>query len=205
MSDATVFVVDDDPAMRESMSFLMGSVGIRVKTFEDAHAFLDQYDNAERGCLVLDVRMPGMSGLELQERLSTDGVSLPVVMVTGYGDVPMAVRALKSGALDFIEKPFTDQELLDRVNEALNVDRRLHRETEKRENYDTRVGRLTERELQVMRLVVDGRSNKMIAHELGLSPKTVEVHRARVMDKMEVGSLAQLLRLVIGNTPQDTA
>jgi FixJ family two-component response regulator len=205
MSDATVFVVDDDPAMRESLSFLMGSVGIRVKTFEDAHAFLDQYDSEERGCLVLDVRMPGMSGLELQERLSTNGVSLPVVMVTGYGDVPMAVRALKSGALDFIEKPFTDQELLDRVNEALNVDRRLHREAEKRVNYDVRVGRLTERELQVMRLVVDGKSNKMIAHELGLSPKTVEVHRARVMDKMEVGSLAQLLRLVIGNTPKDAA
>jgi FixJ family two-component response regulator len=205
MSDATVFVVDDDPAMRESLSFLIGSVGIRVKTFENAHAFLDQYDSEERGCLVLDVRMPGMSGLELQERLSTTGVSLPVVMVTGYGDVPMAVRALKSGALDFIEKPFTDQELLDRVNEALNVDRRIHRETKKRLNYDARVGRLTERELQVMRLVVDGKSNKMIAHELGLSPKTVEVHRARVMDKMEVGSLAQLLRLVIGHSPQETA
>jgi FixJ family two-component response regulator len=205
MSDATVFVVDDDPAMRESLSFLIGSVGIRVKTFENAHAFLDQYDSEERGCLVLDVRMPGMSGLELQERLSTTGVSLPVVMVTGYGDVPMAVRALKSGALDFIEKPFTDQELLDRVNEALNVDRRIHRETKKRLNYDARVGRLTERELQVMRLVVDGKSNKMIAHELGLSPKTVEVHRARVMDKMEVGSLAQLLRLMIAHSPQETA
>ena len=205
MNDSTVFVVDDDPAMRESLSFLMGSVGIRVKTFEDAQTFLDQHDSGDRGCLVLDVRMPGMSGLELQEHLIQQGISLPVVMVTGYGDVPMAVRALKSGALDFIEKPFTDQELLDRVNEALHVDERLRRLEEKRSLFDSRVSRLTERESQVMRLVVDGKSNKLIAHELGLSPKTVEVHRSRVMDKMEAGSLAQLLRLVIGNAPRETA
>jgi len=204
MNDSTVFVVDDDPAMRESLSFLMGSVGIRVKTFEDAQTFLDQHDSGDRGCLVLDVRMPGMSGLELQEHLIQQDISLPVVMVTGYGDVPMAVRALKSGALDFIEKPFTDQELLDRVNEALHVDERLRRLEEKRSLFDARVKRLTERESQVMRLVVDGKSNKLIAHELGLSPKTVEVHRSRVMDKMEAGSLAQLLRLVIGNTPRET-
>jgi len=205
MNDSTVFVVDDDPAMRESLSFLMGSVGICVKTFENAQAFLDQHDSGDRGCLVLDVRMPGMSGLELQEHLKQQGISLPVVMVTGYGDVPMAVRALKSGALDFIEKPFTEQELLDRVNEALHVDERLRRLEEKRSLFDSRVSRLTERESQVMQLVVDGKSNKLIAHELGLSPKTVEVHRSRVMDKMEAGSLAQLLRLVIGNTPRETA
>ena len=205
MNDSTVFVVDDDPAMRESLSFLMGSVGIRVRTFENAQAFLDQHDTGERGCLVLDVRMPGMSGLELQEHLNQQGVSLPVVMITGYGDIPMAVRALKSGALDFIEKPFTEQELLDRVNEALHVDERLRRLEEKRVLFDARVSRLTERESQVMQLVVDGKSNKLIAHELGLSPKTVEVHRSRVMDKMEAGSLAQLLRLVIGNSPRETA
>jgi FixJ family two-component response regulator len=205
MNDSTVFVVDDDPAMRESLSFLMGSVGIRVETFENAQAFLDQHDTGDRGCLVLDVRMPGMSGLELQEHLVQRGISLPVVMITGYGDVPMAVRALKSGALDFIEKPFTEQELLDRVNEALHVDGRLSRLEEKRALFDARVSRLTERESQVMQLVVDGKSNKLIAHELGLSPKTVEVHRSRVMDKMEAGSLAQLLRLVIGNSPRETA
>lgn len=205
MNDSTVFVVDDDPAMRESLSFLMGSVGIRVETFENAQAFLDQHDTGDRGCLVLDVRMPGMSGLELQEHLIQRGISLPVVMITGYGDVPMAVRALKSGALDFIEKPFTEQELLDRVNEALHVDGRLSRLEEKRALFDARVSRLTERESQVMQLVVDGKSNKLIAHELGLSPKTVEVHRSRVMDKMEAGSLAQLLRLVIGNSPRETA
>jgi RNA polymerase sigma factor (sigma-70 family) len=205
MNDSTVFVVDDDPAMRESLSFLMGSVGIRVKTFENAQTFLDQHDTGDHGCLVLDVRMPGMSGLELQEHLIQRGISLPVVMITGYGDVPMAVRALKSGALDFIEKPFTEQELLDRVNEALHVDERLRRLEEKRALFDVRVSRLTERESQVMQLVVDGKSNKLIAHELGLSPKTVEVHRSRVMDKMEAGSLAQLLRLVIGNSPRETA
>jgi two-component system response regulator FixJ len=205
MNDSTVFVVDDDPAMRESLSYLIGSVGIRVRTFENAQAFLDQHDSGDRGCLVLDVRMPGMSGLELQEHLNQQGLSLPVVMVTGYGDVPMAVRALKSGALDFLEKPFTDQELLDRVNEALHVDERLRRLEEKRSLFDARVSRLTKRESQVMHLVVDGKSNKLIAHELGLSPKTVEVHRSRVMDKMEAGSLAQLLRLVIGNSPRETA
>ena len=194
----TVFVVDDDPAMRESLSFLVGSVGLAVECFATARDFLDRYDGRRGGCLVLDVRMPGMSGLELQERLADRGVDIPIVMITGFGDVPMAVRALKRGALDFIEKPFTDQDLLDRIHEALERDRCGRAERARREEIAARIAKLTPRERQVMDCVLAGKPNKVIAAELTLSPKTIEVHRARMMDKMQVSSLAELLQLVIG-------
>ena len=194
----TVFVVDDDPAMRESLSFLVGSVGLAVECFANARDFLDRYDEQRDGCLVLDVRMPGMSGLELQEKLTDRGVDIPIVMITGFGDVPMAVRALKRGAMDFIEKPFTDQDLLDRIHEAIEVDRKRRTDRARRDEVSARIGRLTPRERQVMNSVLAGKPNKVIAHELGLSPKTIEVHRARMMDKMQVASLAELLQLVIG-------
>ena len=195
---ATVFVVDDDPAMRESLAFLVGSVGLHVESYADARDFLARYDSSRAGCLVLDVRMPAMSGLELQERMAERKIELPIIMITGFGDVPMAVRALKLGALDFIEKPFTDQEILDRIHEAIEEDRHRRAERADREELDRRMGRLTVREKQVMECVLAGKANKVIAGELNLSPKTIEVHRARMMDKMQVDSLAELLQLVIG-------
>lgn len=197
MLDATVYVVDDDPALRESLGYLLQSEGLTVRAFENARLFLAAYDREARGCLVVDVRMPEMSGLQLQEHLATEGSTLPVIVITGHGDVPMAVKALKNGALDFIEKPFADQQLLDRVHEALDVDRRLHGERAKRDDILRRLQRLTKREREVMTGVAEGKANKVIAEELGLSPKTVEVHRARLMQKLEVDSLAQLMRFAI--------
>jgi len=197
LASATVFIVDDDPAMRDSMSFLVRSVGMAVETFASAQAFLDTYDPDRPGCLVFDVRMPGMSGLELQEFLVERGIKAPVVMVTGYGDVPMAVRALKGGAVDFLEKPFTDQELLETINEAIERDHRRRGKDAELSKVRERIARLTPREREVMDLVLDGKPNKVIAAELGLSPKTVEVHRSRVMAKMQVASLAGLLQSVL--------
>ncbi len=197
LASATVFIVDDDPAMRDSMSFLVRSVGMAVETFASAQEFLDAYDPERPGCLVFDVRMPGMSGLELQEFLSERGIRSPVIMVTGYGDVPMAVRALKGGAVDFLEKPFTDQELLETINEAIERDYRQRGKESERSKVEERIARLTPREREVMDLVIDGKPNKVIAAELELSPKTVEVHRSRVMAKMQVSSLAALLQTVL--------
>jgi RNA polymerase sigma factor (sigma-70 family) len=197
MIDATVYVVDDDPALRESLGYLLQSEGLIVRAFEGARQFLAEYDRDARGCLVVDVRMPEMSGLQLQEYLAAEGSTLPVIVITGHGDVPMAVKALKNGALDFIEKPFADQQLLDRVHEALDVDRRRFGERAKRDDILRRLERLTKREREVMTGVAEGKANKVIAEELGLSPKTVEVHRARLMQKLEVDSLAQLMRFAI--------
>jgi len=197
MTDATVYVVDDDPALRESLGYLLQSEGLMVRAFESARQFLAEYDRASRGCLVVDVRMPEMSGLQLQEYLAAEGSALPIIVISGHGDVPMAVKALKNGALDFIEKPFADQQLLDRVHEALDVERRLYGERAKHDEIERRLSRLTKREREVMNGVAGGKANKVIAEELGLSPKTVEVHRARLMQKLEVDSLAQLMRLAI--------
>ena len=197
VTDATVYVVDDDPALRESLSYLLRSEGLRVRTFDSARAFLGEHEDNTRGCLVVDVRMPEMSGLQLLEHLTEVGSELPVIVITGHGDVPMAVRALKCGALDFIEKPFGDQALLDRVHEALDEDRRRHGEQIQRDEIVRRMARLTQREREVMDRVAEGKPNKIIAEELGLSPKTVEVHRARLMHKLEVDSLAQLMRIAI--------
>lgn len=197
MIDATVYVVDDDPALRESLGYLLQSEGLTVRTFAGARQFLAERECEARGCLVVDVRMPEMSGLQLQDYLAAEGSTLPIIVITGHGDVPMAVKALKNGALDFIEKPFADQQLLDRVHEALDVDRRLHGERATRDDILRRLSRLTKREREVMTGVADGKANKVIAEELGLSPKTVEVHRARLMQKLEVDSLAQLMRFAI--------
>jgi two-component system response regulator FixJ len=194
-----VFVVDDDRAMRDSVRSLMFSVGFAVEVYESAGDFLDRYDRRRPGCVVLDVRMPGMSGLELQDRLVAEGIEVPIIMVSGYGDVPMAVRALKGGAIDFIVKPYTDQELLDRVNLAIACDDRRRVAAAMRADVEARVQRLTRRETQVIELVVEGKANKVIADELGLSHKTIEVHRARAMEKLRVGSLAELLQLVLGH------
>ncbi|MBL8471916.1 MAG: response regulator transcription factor [Rhodocyclaceae bacterium] len=195
-----VYVVDDDEAMRDSAAWLLESRGFRVRTFESAEAFLEIYGPALSGCLVLDVRMPGMSGLELFDKLrQTAGRTplIPVIFVTGHGDVPMAVGALKQGAADFIEKPFNDNELVRLVEQC------LARECEQRARHHIvlddmrRLESLTEREKEVMRLIVAGRLNKQIADDLGISIKTVEVHRARVMEKMDVRAVAELVQAVM--------
>ncbi len=193
----TVFVVDDDQAVRDSLRWLLESVGHGVETFESAHEFLDSYDPNRPGCLVLDVRIPGMSGLELQETLAARAMAIPIIMITGHGDISMAVQAMKDGALDFIEKPFNDQLLLDRVQYALNEDARRRRDRAEKEVLLERVAQLTPRELEVMREVVAGHPNKVVAHTLGISVKTVEIHRARAMEKMQAGSLPELVAMCI--------
>ena len=194
MMAQTVFVVDDDHAVRESIRELVGSVRLPVQTFASGQEFLGALNGAQPGCVVLDLRMPGMSGLDLQQQLVARNVAMPVIMISAYGDVPSVVHALKSGAVDFIEKPFSRQLLLDRIHRALELDERNRLNHGRRAEVATRVARLTPREREVMELVIGGKTNKAIAAELGLCEKTVEVHRAHVMAKMKVQSLAELVR-----------
>jgi two-component system response regulator FixJ len=194
-TDATVFIVDDDEAMREGLSLLMSAVNLKVKTFDSAQAFLDFYDQSQAGCLLLDVRMPGMSGLKLQDKLAERGINIPIIFITCHGDLPMAVEAVEKGAIDFLQKPVSDQTLLDKVQEALVIDIELRRKQAEREAMKEKLALLTPRERQVLELVKAGKLNKVIAHELGLSQRTVEVHRAGIMEKMEVDSLAELITL----------
>jgi len=190
-----VHVVDDEPAIRESLGMLLRSVGLKSRAYAGAHEFLETWRPAGTECLVCDVRMPGMSGLELQEALNARQARLPVVLITGHGDVAMAVRAMKAGASDFIEKPFNDQVLLDAVNRALA--RARDGQGAGRAEIEMRLDSLTPREREVMLLVVEGRPNKVVATRLGLSTRTVEVHRAKLMEKMQARSLADLVRMAI--------
>ncbi len=192
----TVFVIDDDPAVRDSLELLVRSIELPVKTFASGAEFLDSYRPEIFGCLVLDVRMPGISGIQLQERLSAKGSTLPIIFITGHADVPMAVKALKAGAVDFSEKPFNDQDLLDKIHQALGLDTEKRREAELRHEVRDRTESLTPREREVMELVGGGATNKIIAHRLELSQRTVEIHRANVMRKMKANSVAQLVRMV---------
>jgi RNA polymerase sigma factor (sigma-70 family) len=192
-----VFIVDDDDALRDSLTLLLESVRLTARTFASAQEFLREFNRKSPGCLVLDVRMPGMSGLELLDRLMADGVSLPIILLTAHADVPMAVRALKGGALDFLTKPFSSQELLDRIQEALEQDRRRREHEADIAAVAARFARLTPREREVMALVVEGNSNKEIAAALGVSSKTVEAHRTKVMDKTEADSVAGLVRMAL--------
>ena len=187
--------MDDDPAVGKSLRFLFESVGLAVRTFGSGPEFLAGVGPAESGCLVLDVRMPSMSGLDLMPLLREKGIFLPIIILTGHGDVPMAVRALKGGAADFIEKPFNQQAFLDSVHRAIERDARLRAERASRAEVERRVGRLTPREREVMALVVTGSPNREIAVELGCSVKTIEVHRSRVMEKTEAGSVAELVKM----------
>jgi FixJ family two-component response regulator len=198
MSDyePTVFVVDDDEAVRRSLSMLVETVGLKVRTFSNGQEFLDSCGPNQAGCVVLDVRMPGMSGLEVQSKLKAGGVSIPVIIVTGHGDVPMAVEALKAGAMDFVEKPFRDQTLLDNIQEAIELDARNRSSHAQQTEIEARKALLTRREQQVMELLVAGKNNKTIAHELQISQKTVDFHRANVLEKMGVESVVKLVRLV---------
>ena len=192
---AVVFVIDDDPSMRGALEDLVGSVGLQVRPFASPQDFLQSKLPDAPGCLVLDVRLPGMSGLTFQKELARLGVALPVIFITGHGDIPMSVRAMKAGAVEFLTKPFHDQELLDAIHTAIERDRERRREAvlvaELRERYAT----LTERERQIMTLVAVGRANKQIAAELNLSEMTVKVHRGQVMRKMHAGSLPELVRM----------
>ena len=203
-SESTVFVVDDDQAMRHSLKWLIESVGLRVRTFGSASDFLEAYYPGQAGCLLLDVRMPGMSGLELQSYLTRQEIRLPVIIITGHGDVTMAVRAMKAGAVDFIEKPFNDEALLSSLRNALAFGQKQREQQSQRSAIAARLAELTPREHEVMDMVTDGRSNREIAAALGDSAKTVEAHRARVMDKMRADSLADLVRmaLIVGGSAQ---
>ena len=193
----TVFVVDDDQAVRESLALLVQSVGIEAETFASAQAFLDAYRPDQRGCLITDIRMPGMSGLELQEQLCRDGVRIPVIVLTGHGDVPAAVRALKGGAVDFVEKPFNPQALLDLVQQAIARDEEIRELADQEAVVAERMALLTPREHEVMTLVIAGKANKVIAIELVISERTVELHRGRIMKKMQARSLAELMRMLL--------
>lgn len=190
-----VFVVDDDQAVRDSLGLLLRSMGQKARLFDSAQAFLDDYDPTMAGCIVLDIRMPGMSGMELQQKLKTMHCTVPIIFVTGHGDVPMAVEAMHHGAFDFIQKPFRDQELLDRINQALTWDHEHRSDEDYRRGVIERFQNLTPREREVMDCVVRGLANKVIAMDLSLSQRTVEIHRARVMEKMNARSLADLVRM----------
>ena len=188
----TVFIVDDDAAIRFAMQALMDSVNLNHEIFESGDEFLEKITEQRPGCLVLDIRMPGLGGLELQEELIKRGNTLPIIFITGHGDVPMAVEAMQKGAVDFIQKPFRDQELLDRIREALATDEERREEQQQHAEVNQRLDRLTNREREVFDLVVTGKPNKVIAYELGVSQRTVEIHRARVMEKMQARSLADI-------------
>lgn len=193
----TVFVVDDDEGVRNSLRFLLRSVGLAARTLASASEFLESYEPTQPGCLVLDVRMPGMSGLELQQQLNVRGAMIPVIFVTGHGDIPMAVEAMQQGAFDFLQKPFRDQDLIDRIQRALEHDSRNRSAVAGHARTRERLESLTPREREVLALMTSGKPNKVMAAELGVSQRTVEIHRARVMEKTGAASLAQLVRMVM--------
>ncbi|MEY3713293.1 MAG: hypothetical protein RL321_913 [Pseudomonadota bacterium] len=194
---ATVHVVDDDDAVRSSLRLLLKSFGLPTIAYASAQEFLGAWDSDQPGCLVLDVRMPGMSGIELQAELNQRGAIIPVIFISGHGDIPMAVEAIQHGAFDFLQKPFRDQDLIDRVQRALASDAEHRQVLQQRETLRQRFDSLTPREQEVLQLVTQGKANKVMAGDLGVSQRTVEIHRARVMEKMGAHSLAQLVRMVL--------
>lgn len=195
----TVFYIDDDEALCESVRFLLESVNLPTEIFLSARAFLENYDECRPGCLMLDVRMPEMTGLELQEQLRKRNIMLPIIFITGHGDVPMATRAMKAGAFEFLTKPFHDQTLLDIIQQAIEIDAGRRKALQHQIDIVQRIAKLTPREKEVMQCVIKGNLNKETAIELDISPKTVELHRAQVMKKMNANSLAELVGMALAN------
>jgi two-component system response regulator FixJ len=194
---AIVHVIDDDEAMRQSLAFLLGTVGMEVQTYESAVAFLDVAPTVKAGCVITDVRMPGLSGVELLRQLQERKLGIPVIVITGHGDVPLAVEAMKVGAIDFLEKPFDDEALLASVRSALNqLDQDQKRRAE-RSDIEGRLATLSNRERDVLQGLVAGLANKQIAYDLGISPRTIEIYRANLMTKMQAASLPDLVRMAL--------
>jgi FixJ family two-component response regulator len=202
-NELTVFVVDDDPAMRDALHTLMQTSGFNCQSFGSAEAFLEHFEPNMRGCLLLDVRMPGMSGSELQQHLIDQNIDLTTIVISGHADVPLAVAMMRKGAVDFFEKPFKNDLLVERVRESLQQVADRVSTSEQLQVLKARMDRLTGREQQVLEGVVDGKASKVIADELGISVKTVDVHRSRIMDKMEVRSIAELIRQVMRVSQQN--
>jgi RNA polymerase sigma factor (sigma-70 family) len=192
-----VMVVDDDSGVRNAMRSLLKSVGLESALYASAQEFLAAYQPAQPGCLVLDIRMPGMSGLELQQQLNLRGAVIPVIFMTGHGDIPMAVEAMQHGAFDFLQKPFRDQDLLDRIQRAIAKDAEQRQSLGEHERIKSHLETLTAREREVLDLLTQGKQNKAIAQDLGVSLRTIEIHRARVMEKMAAQSVAQLVRMML--------
>ena len=195
-TDPTVFIVDDDEAVRRSLRRLIASAGMAVEDYATAEEYADRCDPSRPGCLVLDVRMPGMSGLELQRMLQQKGMKIPVIIISGHGDVPKAVQAMKGGAVDFIEKPFKGEVLLDRIRQAIELDGQVRRRQARRAEVQSRLALLTPREHEVMELLATGTPVKQVAYQLGLSRKTVDVHRSHIMMKLQIDSLVELVRML---------
>lgn len=196
-SDPVVHVVDDDVEVRQSLSFLLATAGLAVRLYESATAFLDSVKERPSGCILTDVRMPGVDGIEFLRRLKARGFSPPVIVMTGHADVPMAVEAMKEGAVDFIEKPFDDDLLIGLIRSALEAHERAAQRHGQAAEIQARLDSLSERERQVLEGLVAGKANKVIAYDLGISPRTVEIYRANVMSKMQAGSLSELVRMAL--------
>jgi two-component system, LuxR family, response regulator FixJ len=201
-ADPTVFIVDDDPAVRQALAALVRSMRLRVEAYESAQQFLDAFDGSRPGCVLLDVRMPGISGLGLLEEFKREGIPLPAIIMSAYGDVPMVVRAMKAGALNFLEKPCRDQQLWEAIQEAIKWDSEQRQRVAERDKALHRLQRLTAGERDVLELLIDGKSNKTAAAELNVSVRTVEVRRAKLMKKMKAESLAELIRLALAANPR---
>ncbi|MEX1668588.1 response regulator transcription factor [Zhongshania guokunii] len=195
--EATVYLVEDDDAVRDSLQMVLESVGHKVASYSRADTFLEDYSVDMAGCLVLDIRMPGMNGMELQRQLNARNSILPIIFVTGHGDVPMAVDAMQRGAVDFVQKPYREEELLGKIQQAIAADVENRADLEEKHKIRAKLADLTPRETQVMELMIEGKANKVIAYDLDISQRTVEIHRARVMEKMSVRSLAHLVRMVM--------
>ena len=200
----TVFVVDDDEGVRNSLRFLLKPLGLTTRALASAGEFLETYKPSQPGCLILDVRMPGMSGLELQQQLNLRGATIPVIFITGHGDVPMAVEAMQAGAFEFLQKPFRDQDLIDRIQRALERDARSRTALAQLTKIRERIESLSPREREVLALMMRGKPNKVMAADLGISQRTVEIHRAQVMEKSGAASLAELVRMVMDLESEQT-
>ena len=194
---AYVYIVEDDDAVRDSLLMMLESIGRKVQAFSNADTFLQAYSQDMAGCIVLDIRMPGMNGMELQRKLNELNSILPIIFVTGHGDVPMAVEAMQQGAVDFVQKPYREQELLDKISQAMDLDEENRSSLQQRQLILEHMHDLTPRERDVMRLMVEGKANKVIAIDLDISQRTVEIHRARVMEKLTANSLAHLVRMYL--------